>query len=313
MPNHALADGLFPAALSPRILTGFTTAPPVRAPSPIAIVPLSDHDLGVHKLSSRTRHPLAAPPAPSAPPPDPDSSPAIAWEAAFPRGSLNPANASAPPGGFGFYLRGPPAFAAQLARAEEVLMGYAVMFEDGWAWGRGGKLPGIYGGAGEAAYGCAGGRQSHRDACFDLRLMWRADGAGELYAYLPQLPSNTARLAAVPPLSVAHADYGFSVGRGAWRFSAGRWHAVAQRVRLNAPGRADGEVEVFIDGASVLCATGLVLRADAAPRARVHGLHFQTFFGGHTPEWAAPQDQRAWFAHVSGALLRPASPGHDEL
>ncbi|KAI0937873.1 hypothetical protein AcW1_003915 [Taiwanofungus camphoratus] len=265
MPNHALADGLFPAALSPRILTGFTTAPPVRAPSPIAIVPLSDHDLGVHKLSSRTRHPLAAPPAPSAPPPDPDSSPAIAWEAAFPRGSLNPANASAPPGGFGFYLRGPPAFAAQLARAEEVLMGYAVMFEDGWAWGRGGKLPGI----------CARARRRVVSA--------RADGFSAQMA-APARRRTGARAGASP--TATHASTCGSCG---------------------------GEVEVFVDGASVLCATGLVLRTDTAPRARVHGLHFQTFFGGHTPEWAAPQDQRAWFAHVSGALLRPASPGHDEL
>ena len=40
----------------------------------------------------------------------------------------------------------------------------------------------------------------------------------------------------------------------------------------------EGEVEVFIDGTSVLRATSLVLRDD--PTSRIRGMHFQTFFGG---------------------------------
>ena len=39
-----------------------------------------------------------------------------------------------------------------------------------------------------------------------------------------------------------------------------------------------GEVEVYIDGTSVLRATSLVLRED--PASRIRGMHFQTFFGG---------------------------------
>ena len=31
----------------------------------------------------------------------------------------------------------------------------------------------IVGGAGNAAYHCTGGRQTDRDKCFNLRLMWR--------------------------------------------------------------------------------------------------------------------------------------------
>ena len=36
-----------------------------------------------------------------------------------------------------------------------------------------GKLPGQFGGVGDLAYGCSGGRQDNRMQCFDLRFMWR--------------------------------------------------------------------------------------------------------------------------------------------
>ena len=41
-----------------------------------------------------------------------------------------------------------------------------------------------------------------------------------------------------------------------------------------------GEIEVFIDGHSVITATGLILRDPGASESRIRGLHFQTFFGG---------------------------------
>lgn len=67
----------------------------------------------------------------------------------------------------------------------------------------------------------------------------REGGAGELYAYVPLNDANTRALEAVPG-SRRNPDYGFSVGRGAWRFEPGRWTAVAQRVKMNTPGQADG-------------------------------------------------------------------------
>lgn len=95
--------------------------------------------------------------------------------------------------------------------------------------------------------------------------------------------------------------------------------------------RVPGEVEVFIDGRSVILAKGLILRDEDAAESSVQGLHFQTFFGGerfrcfcaelslimcvsagHTEEWACPKDQKAWFTNVSGAILRSV-PAHDEL
>ena len=64
---------------------------------------------------------------------------------------------------------------------------------------------------------------------------------GELYAYLPQSGKNTEHLMLVPPRSVQHPDYGFSVGRGAFKFVTGRWMRITERVKVNSLGREDGE------------------------------------------------------------------------
>jgi hypothetical protein len=44
----------------------------------------------------------------------------------------------------GFYLGGPKEIEASLEQsATEAVFGYRVMFENGWDWVKGGKLPGI--------------------------------------------------------------------------------------------------------------------------------------------------------------------------
>ncbi|KAH9925888.1 uncharacterized protein BXZ73DRAFT_49672 [Epithele typhae] len=300
---------LFPIPFS-RILTGFTTCPTANIPN-VHPVDLLDKPLGVHKATSKTPHHLVVPPIPV--PGGSELSPA--WEACFSNGSINPGNKTAPPGGFGFYLHGPLPFAKalkELGDEEEVIFSYDVLFDEGFEWVKGGKLPGIYGGAGDSAYGCTGGRQEDRCRCFDLRLMWRENAVGELYAYLPHHDKNTERLMAVPPKSIRHPDYGFSVGRGALKFESGRWMRIAERVKVNDVGKEDGEIEVFVDGRSVMHANGLVIRTEEGADGRVQGLHMQTFFGGHSPDWASPKDQRAWFANISGAILK-RQVRHNEL
>ena len=43
---------------------------------------------------------------------------------------------------------------------------------------------------------------------------------------------------------------------------------------------------MFVDGQSVILATGLVIRTEEGLDGRVQGLHLQTFFGGtHTPDF----------------------------
>ena len=70
-------------------------------------------------------------------------------------------------------------------------------------------------------------------------------GNGELYAYLPQTERNTERLLEVPPRSIQHPDYGFSVGRGAWRFPSGRWTRITERVRMNDLDEENGQLPLL--------------------------------------------------------------------
>lgn len=72
-----------------------------------------------------------------------------------------------------------------------------------------------------------------------LTIKRRKDGDGELYAYVPLNDANTAALMAIPH-TYSNPDYGFSVGRSLWTFQPGQWTAVAERVKMNTVGQADG-------------------------------------------------------------------------
>jgi hypothetical protein len=122
---------------------------------------------------------------------------------------------------------------------------------------------------GDFAYHCSGGRKDDRCKCFGLRPMWRSDqtsylcvqyqrsclsidlsrahAVSELYSYIPPCPSNTTRLLEVPPLSRENPDFGFSVGRGAFRLddAIGHWVSVAIRTKLNTVGQEDGKSQRF--------------------------------------------------------------------
>lgn len=59
---------------------------------------------------------------------------------------------------------------------------YQMLFQPGFQWVRGGKLPGILLGTEQGCNaGCSGGGSAER--CFSTRMMWRAEGLGELYLY----------------------------------------------------------------------------------------------------------------------------------
>ncbi len=123
-----------------------------------------------------------------------------------------------------------------------------------------------------------------RENCFNLRLMWRCvhlrdsmtayplyssaffrrqNSLGKLYAYILLTDNNRKELLAVPPPSIANPDFGFSVGRGSFRFRTaattsnndntsfdphpephshqeGGWNLIWERVRLNTIGQEDG-------------------------------------------------------------------------
>ncbi|KAF8437533.1 hypothetical protein L210DRAFT_3647248 [Boletus edulis BED1] len=184
-----------------------------------------------------------------------------------------------------------------LAGARNVTLEYSVFFAANFNWVKGGKLPGLFGGH----TGCSGGASAQD--CFSTRLMWRPHGVGELYLYAPKDKQSEALCADVR--SLCDATYGFSIGRGAFNFTAGDWTRLSQNVVLNTPGQNDGGFTLEVDGRPVIQRTDVFYRNNVAQRvdedgdvaqpAEFLGLFFSTFFGGHGKAYATPKQQYTWF------------------
>ena len=185
-------------------------------------------------------------------------------EVTYPAGSSSPS--SGVPGGAQARL---PDAAGPLTDAT---LTYSVRFPVGFQWVKGGKLPGLCGGA------CWTGSQNGPGG-WTTRFMWRAGGAGEV------LLSDATTT-----------GYGSDLGLGKWYFPAdGRWHSIGQHVHLNTPGAADGYIDVTFDGVLVAHLTGITFRTSSA--TEIDSLMFSTFFGGHDSSWASPVTQHIDFAN----------------
>jgi len=196
----------------------------------------------------------------------PNAEPVLAVR--FPAGSFSPGRAPPHPlGGAGFVAK------TSATPAERACLTYRIRFSPGFAFVKGGKLPGLYGGAGPTGGDAVTGYDG-----FSVRLMWRRNGAGEAYAYVANKES----------------DYGASLGRGAWSFAPDAWTEMALEAVMNSPGVPDGILRVWADGRLVLEHTGILYRRRADQG--VDGLMFSTFFGGGDPSWATPVDQTIRFA-----------------
>ncbi|MGB7440499.1 MAG: polysaccharide lyase [Coleofasciculaceae cyanobacterium] len=196
----------------------------------------------------------------------------------YPEGSAAPSvsrNEGAALGGAQFYADlGVPG-------KDSLRLSYYVRFAEDFDFVKGGKLPGLYGGT-----GASGGNIPDGTDGFSTRFMWRGDGDGEVYAYLPTTEK-----------------YGTSLGRGNWKFQPGTWHYLEQEINLNDPGKANGELQVLLDGKSVLDQEGLTFRT--TDKLKIDGIFFSTFFGGGDSSWATPQDTHIDFADFSVSAVSP--------
>jgi len=192
-----------------------------------------------------------------------------AFRVFVPAGSIDPATMKArglPYGGTGFKA---VVAAGGLQRA---ILKYKVRFPLDFEPARGGKLPGLCGGACNGAGNIPNGTDG-----FSARYMWLPAMGGEAYAYLPT--------------SVIYGTGMTFVGAS---FPLGRWVVLTQELKLNTPGAANGWIKVWLDGQLVLNQRGLTFRNTDA--LAIDRLYFDVFYGGNDDTWAAPKDTVIEFA-----------------
>jgi hypothetical protein len=173
-----------------------------------------------------------------------------------------------------------------------MMVSYELAFDSGFEWVKGGKLPGLRGGLNST--GCSGGNQADGLSCFSTRLMWRKDGAGEVYAYIPT-PNSLCSQKSV----TCNSDYGVSFQRGSFGFNpaSGQWMRLTLFVQLNNPPTIDnGVVQLYVNDVLAISQSNLQIRA--ADSVAANGFYFSTFFGGSDSSWATPVTTHTYFRNI---------------
>ncbi|MGA8207280.1 MAG: polysaccharide lyase [Candidatus Dormiibacterota bacterium] len=177
---------------------------------------------------------------------------------------------------------GPPYGGAQICEPfssgprTSATLTYRVRFPNSFQFVRGGKLPGFYGGVEPFSGG------GHNAQGWSARLMWRPEGAGEIYAYF-----------------AGTTGYGLQIGLGSFYWPAnGQWQTVSLHVVINSPGQSNGQAVLSINGHVVIEAGGLNITTTATP---IDGLFFSSFYGGHDPTWAPSAQTSIEFADFSAS------------
>lgn len=151
----------------------------------------------------------------------------------------------------------------------ELYCAYRLRFAPGFDFVKGGKLPGLAGGAANT-----GGDKPTGSDGWSARMMWRADGEIVQYTYHVDQPTDYGE------------DMQWDLG-GKRHFVPGQWHRLEHRVVMNTPGEHDGVLEGWLDGEQVFIREGLRFR-DVDSFA-VDLFYFSTFFGGSGDDWAPSQ------------------------
>ncbi|KAG5643159.1 hypothetical protein DXG03_001489 [Asterophora parasitica] len=148
------------------------------------------------------------------------------------------------------------------SKFQTMMVSYEVAFDANFDWVRGGKLPGLRGSTKSNLAGCSSGKEkgSGGSDCFSTRLMWRKNGAGEVYASIPTKNGLCLQegVACNNDTSIT------SIQRGSFGFASGRWNRIALLVRLNDPPNvANGNIQLFYNDLQAINQQGLQIRTNA--------------------------------------------------
>ncbi|KAI1316128.1 hypothetical protein EDD11_010442 [Mortierella claussenii] len=213
----------------------------------------------------------------------------------YPKGSYAPAHGPVA-GGTHFYAQP----FGNTTPFSKMMISYDVGFPRGFNWVSAGKLPGVYGGT--PYEGCSGGIQSTGANCLTMRLMWRQNGIGEAYAYVPADPESQF---CKDPSVICNDRYGKSIGRGQIHFQPGTWTRLDMVMDLNEPaGNTNGTLQVYLNGNLAIDMKDIQYRTSGM--IGFQGLMFSSFFGGSDPSYATPVDTSVYFRNIQLSVGPPA-------
>lgn len=184
-----------------------------------------------------------------------DAPPDVAIEVSLPKGSASPLRPQSVPGGIVFKWA-----PDGLKTATSACLRYAVRLPEDFEPGKGGVLPGVFGGTlppiREISDGTTG---------FAIHALWRPDGKLEFH---PQVPTNKLSNPAM-------------LSRGKYKLARGRWVWIDQKIMLNTPGQNDGAYKLWIDGKLSFEHDQVAWRANAD--IGLNGISGAVYYGG--PKW----------------------------
>ncbi|GAA6029782.1 hypothetical protein JCM8097_001047 [Rhodosporidiobolus ruineniae] len=170
------------------------------------------------------------------------------------------------------------------------MISYEVGFMKGFDFVLGGKLPGAFGG--DPSSYCTGGQMS--TACFSLRLMWRENGEGEVYAYVPVYDGYCG---GGDSSVYCHDGTAISFNRGSFTFQAGVYNTVTEVAIINSdPNTADGVLALYAGETLAFERKDVVFRVNESVHFSAFAI--STFFGGSTSDYASTADAFSYFRNM---------------
>lgn len=180
---------------------------------------------------------------------------------------------------------------------DELFLSYRIRFDENFDFVRGGKLPGLCGGA------CnSGGSRPNGFDGWSARMMWRTDGSGSGEEGGSDLSRDQANIVQY----VYHPDQTTNGGTNGddlnwndttpskWQlFDSDQWYHLQHRVVMNTPGQHDGIVQAWLDGEMVLDVQDIRFREIAS--LQIDTLYFSTFFGGSSSIWETTKDEYVYY------------------
>jgi len=213
-----------------------------------------------------------------------------ALQVTFPKGKLGPTL-----GGASWRYRFDRAY-------DEYTVEYKVRISREFDYVRGGKLPGLVGGANPR-----GGMREKESAGFSARIMWRELGALCQYVYFDEL---SERKHGKNLLWTSDKKGSSLITEEIWKqlqesrtkinsveyLTSDTWHTMRTRIKMNTPGQDDGRIISWFDEREVLN-VGVALRRNMS--FGIDSFQFTTYFGGNDETWAPKKDEQVYFKDFS--------------